>query len=94
MQIENTEPLHIWVLEYLMDNDYLVGLTRIEAGTKVKPGRALRTRRRRRSNQGDQKLELHYYPQQGRHSFLYNNKRFWLRITRGDLFTTGNDNRA
>jgi hypothetical protein len=62
VQIENSEPLHMWVLEYLMDNDYLEGLTRIEAGTKVKLGKVLRARRRRRSNQSDEKLELHYYP--------------------------------
>ena len=52
----------MWVIEYLMDNDYLEGMTRIEAGTKVKPGRVLRTARRRRNNQSEQKLELHYYP--------------------------------
>jgi hypothetical protein len=63
VQIDNTEPLHMWVLEYLMENDYLAGLTRIEVGTKVKPGRVLRTRKRRRlGNQDDKKLELHYYP--------------------------------
>ena len=50
VQIENSEPLHMWVLEYLMDNEYLEGLTRIEAGTKAKVGKVLRTRRRRRSN--------------------------------------------
>ncbi len=47
----------MWILEYLMDNEYLSGLTRIEAATKVKPGRVVRRRRRaRQNNQVEEKL--------------------------------------